>query len=138
MIPPVSNPNGAVALVVDLTKGRKKHFTGLVKGLDYYFYFSAGWLNHDPHVFQTPDFSGFTGWDNRWGFHQGLPVTVSHGQFGAFLDMSGGTGNPMPMRLGGDSAQTTILKAGQFRIMGLRVVAPGDSFSASRQQVSTP
>ena len=31
-----------IFIIIDLNKSRKKHFTGLKKGVDYYFYFYAG------------------------------------------------------------------------------------------------
>lgn len=34
--------NGSIIAAIDLTQGRKKHFVGLQKGVDYYFYFYAG------------------------------------------------------------------------------------------------
>lgn len=33
--------NGSIVAAFDLTKGRRKHFVGLEKGVDYYFYFYA-------------------------------------------------------------------------------------------------
>lgn len=109
-----------------------------------YFYFSGGWLNQGVHQFQTPDFTGLTGWDNRWGFRQATPVNVNHGQFGQFSSGVGSTANSVfmrsfpLMRLGADSNRVQVLSAGGFRITGFAVAASGDSFTASRQLVSTP
>lgn len=33
--------NGSIVVAIDFTKGRRKHFVGLQKGVDYYFYFFA-------------------------------------------------------------------------------------------------
>lgn len=39
---PFEPSNGSIIAAIDLNKGRRKHFVGLVKGVEYYFYFYAG------------------------------------------------------------------------------------------------
>ena len=114
----------------------------------WYVLFSEGWLGAGPHQVQLPDFTGFAGWDERWGFRAGLPVNVDHGQFGS---IGGGTtrvagsakaSGMLFSRLSADAGLRMMQAPGQqqggFRVVGLASTQSPNSYSAIRQMVTTP
>ncbi len=114
----------------------------------WYLLFSEGWLGTGVHTVQIPDFTGFAGWDDRWGFRGGRPVNVDHGQFGS---IGGGslsavgiekTSAVMFSRLGAGAGlmkvQAPSQQHGGFRVVGLASTQSANSYSASRQMVTTP
>lgn len=114
----------------------------------WYLLFSEGWLGAGVHTVQIPDFTGFAGWDDRWGFRPGKPVNVDHGQFGS---IGGGATNApetekvsamMFSRIGPDAGFLKFQAPGQqhgaFRVVGLAATQSANSYSAQRQMVTTP
>ncbi len=116
----------------------------------WYLLFSAGWLGSGAHSVQLPDLAGLAGWEEGWAFRLGRPVNLDHGQFGS-IGSSGsigadgakvlmapmvqpGSAFPLQLRRGSAEGQ----QHGGFRVVGL-VSAPAlNSFSATRQAVTTP
>lgn len=114
----------------------------------WYLLFSEGWLGAGVHQVQIPDFTGFTGWDDAWGFRPDKAVNVDHGQFGSIgggAPNAAGTEKASAMvfsRLS-DSAGLLKLQApgqqhGAFRVVGLAGTQSANSYSAQRRMVTTP
>lgn len=114
----------------------------------WYILFSEGWLGAGAHHVQIPDFTGFTGWDERWAFRVGKAVNVDHGQFGSIgggAARTAGTEKASAMlfsRLGAAAGLRMIHPPGQqqgrFRVVGLASTLAPNSYSAIRQMVTTP
>ncbi len=117
----------------------------------WYLLFSEGWLGAGVHNVQIPDFTGFAGWDERWGFRTGKSVNVDHGQFGS---IGGGVAGVVGTEKASAMMSTYLSSAGglmrfqalgqqhgAFRVVGLAAtpsVQPVNSYSATRQMVTTP
>lgn len=114
----------------------------------WYLLFSEGWLGAGAHNVQFPDFTGFAGWDDRWGFRVGKPVNVDHGQFGSIgggSTSASGTEKASAMMFSRLSPGAGLLKIqapgqqlGGFRVVGLISTQSPNSYSAIRQMVTTP
>lgn len=113
----------------------------------WYFLFSEGWLGAGAHTMQAPDFTGFAGWDDRWGFRPGIPVDVDHGQFGSIGGGVGSLGTDKAMgmmfsRAGWGAGMMKVQAPGEqhgaFRVVGLASSQSPYSYSALRQMVTTP
>jgi hypothetical protein len=113
----------------------------------WYVLFSEGWLGTGVHNVQIPDFTGFTGWDDRWGFRAGKPVNVDHGQFGSIVGGTAGIGMPKTSAMlfsklspgaGLVKFQAPGQQHGGFRVVGLASTQSPNSYSAIRQLTTTP
>jgi len=114
----------------------------------WYLLFSEGWLGAGAHAVQLPDFTGLTGWDDRWGFRAGRQVNVDHGQFGSIPGGStimAGTAKASAMMVSNLGAGKGLLKLqapgqqlGGFRVAGLASTQSPNSYSAMRQMTTTP
>lgn len=114
----------------------------------WYLLFSEGWLGAGAHAVQVPDFTGFAGWDDRWGFRAGRPVNVDHGQFGSINGGEVGAASTekasamMFSRLNPGAGLRRMQAPGQqqgaFRVVGLASVPSPNSYSAFRQMATTP
>ncbi len=121
----------------------------------WYLLFSAGWLGSGAHHLDLPDLSGLAGWDGAWAFRPGKSVTVDHGQSGAMgtsaAQAQGSTlsplHQPLPMlwrpalsnrglRL--ESEEVGGQRHGAFRVVGLPATRSPNSYSVTRQVLSTP
>jgi hypothetical protein len=114
----------------------------------WYLLFSEGWLGAGVHTVQIADFTGFAGWDDRWGFRPGKPVNVDQGQFGSIAGGAAslaGTERASAMMFSGLNLGAGLLKIqtpgqqhGGFRVVGLASAQSANSYSATRQLVTTP
>ncbi len=114
----------------------------------WYLLFSEGWLGAGVHNVQIPDFTGFAGWDDRWGFRAGKPVNVEHGQFGSIgggATSAAATENATAMMYSRLNPGAGLMKfptpgqqQGGFRVVGLASAQSANSYSATRSLVTTP
>ena len=110
----------------------------------WYLLFSAGWLGGGTHSVQLPALANLAGWEEGWAFRVGRPVNLDHGQFGSIG--GGSTDGAMPPTFQPLSSLAPQLRlrstAGQqqggFRVVGLVSTPSLNSFSATRQSVTTP
>ncbi|MDP2875908.1 MAG: hypothetical protein Q8O00_06975 [Holophaga sp.] len=120
----------------------------------WYLLFSQGWLTGSSHDLQIPDFTGLTGWNDRWAFRSGNPVQIDHGQFGSMgsdPSINLGMEKAFEMMLAQPSSGRSLLQSsspgkqlGGFHVVGLpsppkaKAAQASNAFSASRRMNSTP